>query len=278
MDRDHALMKEASTKLSPIQCYEDGLPIYFLTGRKYIHQTLFCIRSLVNVSSERFCIYLVDDGSFDNALISRISKQLPGSIPIGHSEMEKRVNQVLPKDQFPALNRKIAEYPHIKKITNVHLLSHSNPYKLVLDSDMLFWQEPTSMLTWLKNPNQPLHMLDCAEAYGYPIDALSQLAGHSVEELVNVGAIALKTSAIDWAVVEAWIVSLEDQFGKSYYLEQALSAMLLGAGKSVVLSRAAYIVNPTPEDILQFRGILHHYVDVSKKGYYRTAWRAVANV
>lgn len=63
--------------------------------------------------------------------------------------------------------------------------------------------------------------------------------------------------------------TLEEKEGSSYYLEQALTAMLIGEQKSIVLDKDKYKVNPSLRDTTA----LHHYVDLSKKYYYTQAWK-----
>lgn len=266
----HKKMMLASLSLKPVKSYNDGLPVYFLTGKKYIHQTLFCIQSLTRHSTEHFCFHLIDDGSFDELLIDRLKQQLPEAIIIRQQEIERYINHSLPTEKFPILRRKRKEYPHIKKLTDAHIFPAGSTYKLVLDSDMLFFHNPEAMINWLKMPNQPIHMVDCGEAYGYPHQVLEELAEAKVPYLVNVGIIGLKSDEINWAKVEHWIGQLEANQGKSYYLEQALSAMLIGDQKAEILPMKEYMVNPENE---VSNHILHHYVDLSKKIYYTNAWK-----
>jgi hypothetical protein len=88
-----------------------------------------------------------------------------------------------------------------------------------------------------------------------------------------VGAIGLKSEAINWNKLENWVKTLEEQEGTSYYLEQALSAMLIGKIDATVLKTGDYIVNPSADQIKNKTGILHHYVDLSKEGYFKHAWK-----
>ena len=262
-------MAGASLKLPPVQSHPDGLPIHFLTGKNYLYQTLFCITSLTKASSEYLKFVLVDDGSFDDFLLERIKKQLPGSTIITKEIIDRNLNAALPQQQNPNLHAKREVYPHLKKLTDVHTIP-GDDWKIVLDSDMLFWKEPVELLNWLKAPNRPLHMIDCVESYGYSIGLMERLSGTTIPSLLNVGAIGLKSASINWANLDNWIKTLEEQEGASYYLEQALTAMLIGNDR-VSLDKAKYIVNPTrlnnPTDVL------HHYVDLSKKLYYQQAWR-----
>lgn len=265
-------MEENSSHLVPIRCSPEGLPIYFLTGKKYLYQTLFCITSLVKVSKQPFRYILIDDGTFDREIITRINSFLPGVEIVMSEDIEKNLSKVIPKHLFPTLHYKRGEYPHIKKLIDVHTLP-GNKWKLVLDSDMLFWNDPIEIVNWLNAPDKPLYMLDCENSYGYSSELMESLCGFKVKQLINVGAIGLNSEEIDWTKIENWIRELESAEGKTYYLEQALSAMLIGQRDSLILDKSNYVVNPSEEEIRDTHGILHHYVDLSKKGYFEIAWK-----
>lgn len=272
MIRGSRQMMEAALQLPPVECYAQGLPVYFLTGKNYLYQTLFCIRSLVKFSTERFQFVLVDDGSFDHKLVAQIQKQLPGCTIVMQDEVDRNLQQLLPQQQYPHIYQKREVYPHLKKLTDIHILPGTG-LKLVLDSDMLFWDNPDEIIQWLKNPRQPIHMVDCVESYGYSKQLMEQLSGHAIPSLLNVGAIGLNSTAINWRAVDTWIHLLEETEGSSYYLEQALTAMLIGEQRSIILDKDKYKVNPNPGDAKS--PVLHHYVDLSKKYYYTQAWRKI---
>lgn len=265
-------MENAAFALTPIKSYKEGLPIYFLTGQKYLYQTLFCIHSLIKTTSEKFSFYLVDDGSFSNENKEQINNFLPNCTVYMREDIERQIQYKLPQSKFPYLHHKRAHYPHIKKITDIHIFDE-NEWKLVLDSDMLFFKQPDQMINWLKRPSLPAHMLDCGEAYGYSSAIMEELCGETVKPLINVGAIGLQSASINWSNLEKWCIELEKREGVTYYLEQALSAMLIGEQPSTVLDHTLYVVNPkqiNPKDIL------HHYVDTSKELYFKEAWKKIA--
>ena len=267
-------MEQASFDLPPVISTTEGLSIYFLTGKNYLYQTLFCIQSLTKVTKSKFRFILIDDGSFDAKLIERIHIQIPCAEIITQKIIEQNLHQNLPLDKYPYLHQKRRVYPHIKKLTDIHTILH-NPWKLVLDSDMLFWNEPAQMIDWLKNPNNPLHMVDCEESYGYSYKLMEALCGFKMRNLINVGAIGLNSRQINWDSIENWAKTLEEKEGASYYLEQALTAMLVSNSGSVILNANEYVVNPNKQMIINKNGVLHHYVDLSKEGYFKEAWKLI---
>lgn len=268
------LMEKAALCLASVASHPDGLRIHFLTGRKYLYQTLFCIQSLVKVSSANFKFILVDDGSFDNELLQIINRLLPGAEIIMQAAINKNLNDTLPQHEFATLHNKREVYPHIKKLTDIHTIPGNN-WKLVMDSDMLFWADPVAIIKWLENPDKALYMQDCQNSYGYSKPLMEQLSGSKIPDLINVGAIGLNSAQINWSKLSGWIKTLEQKEGTSYYLEQALTAMLIGETPAEVLPANEYIVNPDLSKIEDHTGTLHHYVDLSKEGYLKKAWKAI---
>lgn len=265
-------MGAAVFKLPVSMSYPDGLPIYFLTGKKYLHQTLFCINSLTKTSKEKYKFVIVDDGSFTEDNCRLLSAKLPDATFISANQVSKNIAEYLPSDKYPVLNYKRKVYPHLKKLTDIHTIDPVG-WKLVLDSDMLFWEEPGEILRWLKKPLQPIHMVDCTESYGYTKNHMEALCGTKLPALLNVGVIGLNSGEINWCNLENWISELEAIEGTSYYLEQALTAMLVAGKESVVLDRNKYRVNPTHLDFEAKADILHHYVDLSRAIYFNKAWK-----
>jgi hypothetical protein len=274
MMHNRKLMEKAALHLSPVNSYTDGLPVYFLTGKNYLYQTLFCIRSLVKASPSKFKFTLIDDGTFNDKLINQVNILLPGAIIVTQLQIEENLDKYLPPDLYPHLRQKRKVYPHIKKLTDVHTIPGNN-WKIVLDSDMLFWDHPQEVTAWLQNPRQPIHMLDCVESYGYSKKLMTELCGSPIPELLNVGIIGLNSNDINWQKLDSWVEALEAQEGTSYYLEQALTAMLIGNKEAIVLNKDTYKVNPTDND--KKTVVLQHYVDVSKKIYFTTAWKKIIN-
>ncbi|KQM63952.1 hypothetical protein ASE74_12355 [Pedobacter sp. Leaf216] len=273
MEYNRYRMMNAVKVIPVIIANPKGFPIYFLTGKKYLYQTLFCMASVAKHHPGAFSFTLVDDGTFNKKLIKTINNRSKNVVIIDSYQIKKNLDSVLPEREFPVLHHKRHVYPHIKKITDIHSISNHDEWKLVIDSDMLFWGKANDILDWFKHPQSPIYMQDCTQSYGYSINLMETLSGSKIPPMVNVGVIGLKSSTINWVRLENWIIELEKAEKTSYYLEQALTSMIIGETKSVVLNKEEYIVNPIPDKVNQKEGILHHYVDLSKIAYFTIAWK-----
>lgn len=268
MRQGQKAMKTAAEKLRFLDS-ESRFELHFLTGKNYLYQTLFCIKSLELAAKESFTVHLYDDGTFSDRLIAQISNQIPGAVIHHKKDIDHRLAAHLPAERFPYLNKKRSIYPHIKKLTDIHCGSAG--WKLVLDSDMLFNRNPEEMMTWLSHPTSPVCMQDCVNAYGFPKSAMEALTGNPIIDLMNVGIIGIQSESINWENVEKWASELESTFGNSYYLEQGLTAMILSGKKCIVLPPENYVVNPTRIG----NAMALHFVDLSKALYFRKAWKNI---
>ena len=272
--RGRLSMIEAARRLPPVTAPLAGAPeICFLTGRRFWYQTAFCLWSLTHHSGQSFIPVFLDDGSFDDALRAECLRIFPGARFPSHVETDARFESTLPLARFPALRGQRRTYLHLRKITDAHAGLHG--WRLVLDSDMLFFRRPTALLDWCDVPTHPIHMQDVQDAYGYPTETLATLAGHPIPQKINVGVCGLRSDALDWEKLEWWCAQLLAKHGTSYYLEQALVALLLAGQKTVRLSATDYLLMPGEAECRSPHASLHHYVAESKRGYFRHAWRHV---
>jgi hypothetical protein len=247
--------------------------IYFLSGHRFWYQTCFCVYSLIQQSGIYFRPVIHDDGTLtpsDQAAIRRI---FPDAEVIDSPMIEAQLDECLPWQQFPMLRSRRLEYFNLRKLTDIHL--NSTGWKLVLDSDMLFFRKPEFLLNWLQHPMAPCYMLDVATAYGYSDALMQQLAGVPIPERINVGICGLQSDAIDWHELEYWCKSMITEEGMHYYQEQAICAMLMARYPSVIAPEADYRLMPDRAEVQQPKAVMHHYVADSKPWYFRYGWRQV---
>lgn len=272
--RGRRRMERAVPRLPAVGAPDPVAPeVHFLTGKKYWYQTCFCAYSLMRHAGAPLRLVVYDDGSLTDAHRRQMTRLFPGVRFIPRGEIEKRLDQALPRSRYPTLRDRRLVYPHLRKLTDVH--AGLSGWKLVLDSDMLFFRRPTFLLDWLRAPDRPCHMLDFASAYGYSFALMEELAGARIPERLNVGVCGLRGTDIDWDRLEVWCRTLLEREGSSYYQEQALTAMLVAGRPCAVAPAADYLINPTRADVVPPRGVMHHYVADSKAWYFRYAWREV---
>lgn len=268
-------MEDAAYKLAPIKISgsKDIAEIHFLTGKKFWYQTCFCAYSMIKVSGRELKPVIYDDGTLSEKYCDEIKRIFPNSEIFKYREIEARLDQHLPANKFPVLREKRIIYPHLRKLTDVH--GGLRGWRLVLDSDMIFFHKPDFLLEWLASPQDPCHMIDIENSYGYSRELMRSLAQAEIPERLNVGICGIKSDAIDWQELEYWAKTLIEKEKMHYYLEQALTAMMMAKGKRAIAPERDYIVMPERDEVIKPRGILHHYVADSKPWYFRYAWQQV---
>ncbi|MDD2765430.1 MAG: glycosyl transferase family 2 [Opitutaceae bacterium] len=269
-----AKMRAAAACLAP-QRLPPAAPawpeIHFLTGEKFWDQTALCLYTLQAHASCSLRTILHDDGSASDDIVARLGRVFPYARWRRPAEAAALLDRHLDAARHPALRERWRVYPNIRKLTDVHLGARG--WKLVLDSDMLFFRRPYFLLDWLRAPDRPLHATDVKDSYGYPPALLESLAGAPLPARLNVGICGLRSEDLDWDRLEIWCRRLQEAAGTSYYLEQALVAMLCAGRPCAVAPADDYRVMPTETECRDPQAVLHHYVAGSKRGYYRHAWK-----
>lgn len=250
-----------------------AVEVHFLTGRKFWYQTAYCAVSLGQHVEGPVVPVVYDDGSLDSEREQALRAIFPQTRVIPRAEIEARLDQVLPERTYPSLRARRLVYPHLRKLTDVH--AGGSGWKLVLDSDMLFFRRPEFLLRWLASPQRPCYMLDVDNAYGYPIPLMQELTGAPIADRVNVGVCGLASDKIDWDRLEFWCRSLLERVGPHYYQEQALTAMLVAGQACDVAPREEYVALPARTEAERPAAVMHHYVAEAKAWYFRLGWRHV---
>jgi len=268
-------METAAASLPPLPDYGTDAPleIHFLSGKKFWYQTCFCAYSLAQQSRVNLRPIIYDDGSLEPEYQSELRRIFPNAQIISREMIQARLDVYLPVQHFPYLRQRRLTYPNLRKLTDIHLGSAG--WKLVLDSDMLFFRSPTVLLDWLRSPQQPCHMIDVETAYGYSPALMASLAGIPMPERINVGVSGLNSSSLDWEELEFWCKTMIQQEGTHYYQEQAMVAMLMARQPCTIAPATDYIVLPDRAEVRTPRAVLHHYVADSKPWYFRYGWRHV---
>lgn len=270
------LEMEAAARTLPLLPAAAGQPLelHLLTGRRFWYQTAFCLWSLARHAGRPLAPVIYDDGTLTAEFQAPLARLFPAIRFVAQADIIARLDAHLPAARFPVLRERWLNYPNIRKLTEPHLASTG--WKLVLDSDLLFFHRPDFLLAWLAAPDRPLHAVDCEESYGYSRALLERLAGAPLPPLVNVGLCGLRSESINWTELEAWCAELIAREKTSYYLEQALVAQLVARTQPCAVAPAAdYLTLPEPPEARDCRAVMHHYVAHSKRWYFQHNWRHV---
>jgi len=272
-ERQRLEMETAAGLLPALPEFPGSIPVtlHLMTGRRFWYQSAFCLYSFALASKTTVHAVIYDDGSIDETCAQQLQRLSPNIEIRSHKYLREQLDRLLPKTEFPNLRERWENYPNIRKLIDVHL--GANGWKLVIDSDLLFFRQPDFLLNWLNAPDRPLHAVDCEESYGYTRPLLEELAGAPIPPLVNVGLCGLKSDMLDWAELESWTAQLHAREKTSYFLEQALVAMIAARQPCAVAPIADYVTLPNSVEVISPSAVMHHYVANSKRWYFRQGWR-----
>ncbi len=265
-------MIEAAKRLRPLAEVDDtyGAKVKFLSGERYWYQTIFCFYTLQANTPFKITPIVYDDGTFNDKTRDYIKRVVPWVKFVGLETTSSLLESELPASRFPVLRARREEYPHLKKLIDLHI--GEKCWSLVLDSDMIFFREPKEVIQWFLQPNF-IYLQDIVTNYGYPTGFLERLVGYEMPAKINVGLYGIESSSIDWDKVEHWCQAQLTNYGPSYLQEQGLTAMLFAGQDSVVLPAEDYIVLPNKREGRQPKAVLHHYVAHSKQYYFQKSWK-----
>lgn len=266
---------ELAARTLPVPTVGTGRPLelHLLSGRRFWYQTAFCLWTLARTSGRPLAPVIYDDGTFTTEFQAPLARLLPATRFVSRAETVARLDEFLPAARYPVLRERWLNYPNIRKLTDPHV--GRSGWKLVLDSDLLFFHRPQFLLDWLAAPDRPLHAVDCGTSYGYSRPLMNGLAGAPVADLVNVGLTGLNGSELDWERLEHWCSTLIAREKTSYYLEQALIAMLVAGRRCAVAPATDYVTLPALPEARACHAVMHHYVAHSKRWYFQDNWRHV---
>jgi hypothetical protein len=253
---------------------EKPLELHMVVGKRFWYMAAFALVSLKKHLSSPVQVHFYSDGML-TAEHGKALRQLPvEAVFYGIEEIMAKVEKWLPREKYPILRERFDNYPNIRKLISPHVGSRGA--KIVLDADVLFFGRPDELCKWLAKPEGVLCATDITESYGYSRDLLEKLAGGKLPEKVNVGVTGLISETIDWDQLEKWCAELHAKAGTSYYLEQAIIAMLSVKYACHQLAEKRYITCPNEAEAKERAGVMQHYVDLSKKQYFRELWRKFA--
>ena len=242
-----------------------------LVGTRFWFMAAFALVSLQRRIDRAVHVHFYDDGTLEQKQREKLETLASAVTFHDRAGIAARIEQYLPEEKFPFIRERLRNYPNLKKLTDPHVGSVGP--KLVMDADVLFLSRPEELLQWFGAPETILCATDVTESYGYSRALMEKLAGARIPTAINVGLTGLKSESLHWEQLEHWCRESITREKTNYYLEQALVAMLCATRPFMQLSLAKYITGPSDEQEIRGEGAMQHYVDLSKKEYFRSAWK-----
>jgi hypothetical protein len=247
-----------------------ALDVRMLTGHRHAALTAVALYSLARASGRELAPVLHDDGSLAPEDAELLKRLFPRVRLVSPDESLAALEEKLPSMKYPFLRKLRLAYVHLRKLTDLHV--YETGWKTVMDADVFFYRAPMQLLSCI-DEKRSCHMVDCQTSYGCPVSTLDELARNPVHPRVNVGLLHLDSGSLDWDDLEFFSKAILSRHGFSYYLEQALLAVVMSKLGAEPLDAVDYLVRPSAGGAVRPREVAHHFVDRSSLGMYADGWR-----
>ena len=237
--------------------------IHLLTSAQDWLNLIWTIKSFYAVSGRKYALCIHDDGTLAPEHFEELEKQFPDSRIISRSEADTDVLSSLAL--FPRCLAFRKTNHLAPKVFDFHFYLESDRM-LLLDSDVLFFREPTKLLRAIEDPGYGLNTVnrDIASAYTVdPADVNAQTGVNLIERFnTGLGLIHKESLRLDW--IEEFLGLPGILEGHVWRIEQTLYALCS--------SRFGVELLPETYDIRLSEGInnssCRHYVGAIRHLFY----------
>ncbi|RYX82792.1 hypothetical protein EON83_17655 [bacterium] len=246
--RPRILQTRPVTDTSDLSC-----EIHVLTSASDWLNLLWALKSFYHYSKRHYALCIHDDGSLTDDIRATLLKHFPQARLVKRADADQHAYERL--ENYPRslefrkknlLAPKIFDFPAEAKSKRM----------LLLDSDVLFFAEPTTLLERIEDPNYQLNTVnrDAKEASLVDPKTVKQQTGVNCVECFNsgLGLIFIDSLRLDWIEEFLKIPNINEHFWR---IEQTLY-MLCSARFGCEILPESYNVHLTPGSLYQSR----HYV------------------
>jgi hypothetical protein len=211
-------------KTRPVEGLTDArCEIHVLTSAKDWLNLVWTLKSFYWTSHRRYALCVHDDGTLDAEARQELQKQFPDARVIDHHVADREILPTL--DRFPRC-RAFRESNHLspKLFDFRHYLNSDR--MLLLDSDVLFFDEPAELLRRIEEPGYRANTANADVANGYtvePIDARNRCAV-DMPDRFNSGLGLIHRSSIRLNWIEEFL-AIPGILGHFWRIEQTLFAL-----------------------------------------------------
>ena len=229
------LLISSILKTPPCKSVETGaarnLEVHVLCYWKDYLQAVWALKTFHRFARSDFSLVIHIDGFATHRMIKVLTHHFPNAWVVTRQEADRIAIPLLAKRGLEFLSRQRAQNVFVRKMVDFHVVARSRNI-LVLDSDVLFFREPTHLLDAISGSNCAVFMRDCAYCYSAPAIVIERFVGAPVVSHLNAGLGLLTTEALDFQAIEKCLRHAELTQGDATFLEQTLYA--IGLARSQV--------------------------------------------
>ncbi len=203
---------------------ESHCEIHVLTSSGDWLNLLWVLHSLFASTQRRFALCIHDDGSLDEQAIRTLLQHVPWARVVRRSDADRHLDQVLAS--FPRCKALRYAHPLALKVFDFNAYLHADRM-FMLDSDILFFDEPEALFARLDDPDFKHNTLNMDWSYGYSLSEArirEQLPDFTFISHINSGLGLIHEGAVrfDWAEE---ILGQEAMHERPHCMEQTITAL-----------------------------------------------------
>jgi hypothetical protein len=225
----------------PVECLSDGrCEIHALTSRQDWLNLVWALKSFYAGSGRKYGLCIHDDGSLEATARKQLMKHFPDARLIDRPTADRDVLTSL--ERFPRSRTFRETNPLAPKLFDCRHYLRSDRM-LLLDSDVLFFEEPEVLLRRIEDPAYCKNSVNEDIASGYTVDPAAAGArfGMNVPERFNAGFGVIHRDSLQLEWIEEFL-DFPGILGHFWRVEQTLYA-LCSARFGVELLPAEYRVS-----------------------------------
>lgn len=241
-----------------------GVSIHVLTSSQDWLMALWMLRSFFHYSPARLPVVIHDDGTLTGENRAAIQQSLPGAVLVSRAEADAKAEaQLAAHPRCRAMRR---ENNLMLKVFDPWICSEAEGV-LLLDSDVLFFSQPTEIWEWIASPKvENRWNEDIANAYTIPLHDMERMIGVPMTERINSGLGLVSRRSIDFDLVEE---ALRHPAAASirWRAEQTVYAILSSRFGTRLLPHD-YLIDVNPRSPLPEGVVCRHYVGAVRGLFY----------
>lgn len=200
---------------------EDSIEIHVLTSEHDWLNLLWALRSFYGATQRRYALCIHDDGTLSEFASGRLLDAFPNARLITRAESDKRLEKLLAP--YPRCRQLRATNTLALKIFDFAAFLEADRMML-LDSDILFFEEPAALLAALEDSGFTRNTLNQDWRYGYSIDLDSVELDFDLPSRINSGLGLIHRASIRYDWIEDFL-DLPDILSHPHRIEQTLFAL-----------------------------------------------------
>jgi len=203
---------------------EESASVHMLVSSRTWHAGLLAAASFEFFTGRRWPLFIHEDGTVGVDARAEIGRVLPGVTFVPRAEADARAAEAFAGCPLSLAHR--AKYNLFLKFADTLAYADRERF-IVLDSDVLFFREPSEILAWADSGSREcLYNEDTREKFCIPRGEVAARAGAELLPRFNSGLVLMQKAAMRTGRTEEFFAQIGDAAHAPQFFEQTLYALM----------------------------------------------------